>query len=311
MDWMGLYMSPEEEAKAKGMALAQALARQKGIGNVGLLSGDKVLSQFGAAQLQDAQKQGGQLSEAGQTRYQGGLQQALAKLRESGDDRRMRWQLQAQRDIAGAKAKSDAAEATKRGQEQLFDVEKKLRDEYEGDPATRAMQTVRDSYAGIRGAPETGAGDIGLLYNFLHVVEPGSMVKDTEFSTTGQSGGLPGQVQGYFNKLSGSGMLPPAVRKQLKEEAARLYKGKREAHEKFREARRGLSKQYGADPGRVVLDLGFDVDGPDLDLSGATPQFSGGQPMASSPKHRAALEWAQANRNDPRAAEILKLHGAQ
>lgn len=81
MDWMGLYMSPEEEAKAKGMALAQALARQKGIGNVGLLSGDKVLSQFGAAQLQDAQKQGGQLSEAGQTRYQGGLQQALAKMR--------------------------------------------------------------------------------------------------------------------------------------------------------------------------------------------------------------------------------------
>jgi hypothetical protein len=70
---MGVYglvtASDEEDARMQAAAMAQAL---------GLLTGDKVLSQFGQAQLQGASQQEGMLADAGQQRSSNVLRQALA-----------------------------------------------------------------------------------------------------------------------------------------------------------------------------------------------------------------------------------------
>lgn len=75
----GLVTAPEEDdARMQAAAMAQALRGQRAAGNLGLLTGDKVLSGFGQAQLQGADKQEGLLADAGQFRSSNVLKQALA-----------------------------------------------------------------------------------------------------------------------------------------------------------------------------------------------------------------------------------------
>lgn len=81
-DIYSLYMAENEPTAAEmAAAYARALRGQRGIGNVGLLSGDRVLGAFGKSQVDGAAKQEELLADAGKHRSQHGLQQALAKIR--------------------------------------------------------------------------------------------------------------------------------------------------------------------------------------------------------------------------------------
>lgn len=75
----GLFAAPEEaDAQMQAAAMAQALRGQRAAGNLGLLTGDRVLSGFGQAQMQGADRQEGMLADAGQFRAGQVLKQALA-----------------------------------------------------------------------------------------------------------------------------------------------------------------------------------------------------------------------------------------
>jgi hypothetical protein len=75
----GLVTAPDEEdARMQAAAMAQALRGQRAAGHLGLLTGDRVLSGFGQAQMQGADRQEGMLADAGQFRSSNVLKQALA-----------------------------------------------------------------------------------------------------------------------------------------------------------------------------------------------------------------------------------------
>lgn len=68
----------EDAVRARAEGINNGLGRQRAAGNLGLLTGDRVLSGFGQAQLQNAAKQEEMLAEAGQFRAGQTLKQALA-----------------------------------------------------------------------------------------------------------------------------------------------------------------------------------------------------------------------------------------
>jgi hypothetical protein len=67
-DIYSLLMSDEATAAERAQAMSAALRRQRAAGNLALLTGDKVLGNFGQAQLQGAGTQEGLLAQAGQQR---------------------------------------------------------------------------------------------------------------------------------------------------------------------------------------------------------------------------------------------------
>jgi hypothetical protein len=92
-DIYSLMMADEPTAQQRAQALAAALRGQqqraqvaRAAGSLGMLTGDKVLSRFGAGQMQDAQqledgvnRQRGQMAEAGQFRLQKAMEAQRAK----------------------------------------------------------------------------------------------------------------------------------------------------------------------------------------------------------------------------------------
>lgn len=212
-------------------------------------------SQFGQNQVQQGQEmlgragqfRAGQLGEEKRQGAQFANQKELAGINNAAEWARVQAQL-------GAKGKEDEAKKT----EQTFKMETDLRNKLIDMPETKDAMKVAGYYRGVKNATPNGAGDIGLLYNYLHIVEPGSMVKDTEFVTAGKSNGLPGHVQGLFNQLTAQGMLSEGVRKQIREESRKLTESRMTGYRKIQESFKKLAPQYGADPSRVVIDLGME-----------------------------------------------------
>jgi hypothetical protein len=227
-DIYSLFMAGQEDApEAKGYAdaLAGSVAKNRGLGLIGQLTGDRILGKVGGSLLDIGKDKEGILAHAGQSR----LMSAMAK------------------------AKSNAA-AKQHGS----DYTQKLRKEFMGLKAVENMSTLAESIQKIRGAGEDGAGDLGLIYGYMRALDPGSTVRESEFANAGKTGGLPGQVQGIFNQLNGDGMLAPQVRAKIRAEAEKLVQAQYERYAPVATEFKRYASQSGIAENDVVPDLGYE-----------------------------------------------------
>lgn len=256
------------DAAQQAAAMAAALRKQNALGQLGMLTGDKVLSPFGQSLMGGAEAGQGRLAQAGGADASRGLQRALqasqqgfsaeqsgldrsARAREGGLNRALKSK------AMGLKALADKDKADRDGKSGALKAETDLRDRFLGLPETKSAMEISHALRNIKGASANGAGDIRLLYSYLKILDPGSTVREGEFATAGKSGGLPGQLQGYFNQLTAQGILPDAVRKQVREEGTALASERLKGFSSVRHSFRGLAEQQGLDPNRVDIDLGL------------------------------------------------------
>jgi hypothetical protein len=127
--------------------------------------------------------------------------------------------------------------------EKRFDAELKLRKEYE--TGTKGYTEVSDAYRRVKAAGNDGAGDIALIYGYMKMLDPGSVVREGEFATASNSAGIPATIQNLYNKALSGQRLTDGQRKTFLGQAGKLAEaaGKRES-----EVRSGLStvaRSYG------------------------------------------------------------------
>lgn len=80
--------------------------------------------------------------------------------------------------------------------------------------AKAAIDTIRRSVASSAKNP-SGPADITLLTSFMRSIDPGSTVREGEFATAKNSGGIPEKFVSLYNSLVGKGMLSQAQRQQI------------------------------------------------------------------------------------------------
>ena len=100
----------------------------------------------------------------------------------------------------------------------------------------------------------TGQGDIGIIYGFMRLQDPGSTVREGEYATAQNSAGVEDKVrQAYNNALSGQ-KLAPDVRANFVAAADRLGQTEREQARKVIERYAGLATRYGMSADAIVYD---------------------------------------------------------
>jgi hypothetical protein len=157
----------------------------------------------------------------------------------------------------GGRAKADAAKVESAKSEALMKTEGDLRRQLSDMPATREILKRKDAYAIVKGASNGAEGDIPLLYSFMHLVEPGSAVMANDFQQVGQTGGLPAQVQGYFNSMVSKGKLTDAVRKKIRAEADATWKSASGSYRPIYDHYGKLADTYGAKRENVLIPMDF------------------------------------------------------
>lgn len=149
---------------------------------------------------------------------------------------------------AGQGDQSDSLERAK--------YEQQLRKEYSA--LTTEKRTINDSVARVKtGANlDSGTGDLAIVYGYMKLLDPGSVVREGEFATAEQTAGLPQQIVGLYNKIINGERLTPAQRNQFVSAAEGLAADKEKRFTATRSQFENIARQAGSDPSRILLDEG-------------------------------------------------------
>lgn len=156
------------------------------------------------------------------------------------------------------KSKADSKKIAQGLKKQGIDIEKNLRGEW--TKAIGNFKEVDEAYQRIKASPvdketATGASDIALITNYMKMLDPRSVVREGEFATAENAGGVPETVRNLYNKLMSGDKLSEQVRKDYLSQVDRLYKNASKTHKDQKKTFSDLAGRYGVNPDNVIIDL--------------------------------------------------------
>lgn len=136
-----------------------------------------------------------------------------------------------------------------------FQYESDLAKEYRGGADVKAYQDVRNAYERVRtsASQDNGAGDIGLIYGYMKMLDPGSVVREGEFATAETASGVPANILNLYNKLINGERLNPDQRKMFVEAASGLYQQSAGNLSTYNSQFQPRLDAWKVDPGRVLV----------------------------------------------------------
>lgn len=96
-----------------------------------------------------------------------------------------------------------------------FEKEEKLRKEYQG--RIKVYGELGNTYSNIESSAnaKTGPGDIALITGFMKMLDPGSVVRETEFATARDTAGLYTRLENSLKKAESGQFLQPGQRQEF------------------------------------------------------------------------------------------------
>jgi len=116
-------------------------------------------------------------------------------------------------EIQKAAVELEALKATGgRDPEKTFAQEEKIRKEWQG--RSKMYGELQGTFNNIKASADTGngPGDIALITSFMKMLDPGSVVRETEFATARDTAGLFTQLQNRLEKAKNGQLLNPTQR---------------------------------------------------------------------------------------------------
>ena len=118
-------------------------------------------------------------------------------------------------EIQKAAIELEAIKATGgRDPEKTFTQEEKIRKEWQG--RSKMYNELQGTFSTLVASAESanGPGDIALITGFMKMLDPGSVVRETEFATARDTAGLFTQLQNRLETAKNGQLLSPAQRKE-------------------------------------------------------------------------------------------------
>lgn len=97
---------------------------------------------------------------------------------------------------------------------------------------SRDFYTSQDAFRRISSLAriDSPAGDLGLIFSFMKVLDPGSTVREGEQATASNAAGIPDRIRNLYNRIMTGERLTPEQRTDFTRTAAGLYQGSISEH---------------------------------------------------------------------------------
>ena len=127
----------------------------------------------------------------------------------------------------------------------VIDTEIKLNETYSKRSA--GFRESRDAFVKINEAAKanSGAGDVALITSFMKMLDPGSVVRETEFAIARDTNGLYQALQGALSKVASGELLTPDARKNYLDLSKQYMEAANKADVETRKSLQPIIKQYG------------------------------------------------------------------
>lgn len=137
-----------------------------------------------------------------------------------------------------------------------------LKKDFESLPQVRVFRETAATYNTLRaleqkGDKRTGADDIAGIFMFMKMLDPTSAVREGEYATAANSGGVPDWVVNTYNRVLKGGRLTKEQFGHFTSAAAQLVVSRRDQYDQAADGYRTMAQQNGFDPDIVAPKPGW------------------------------------------------------
>lgn len=121
------------------------------------------------------------------------------------------------------------------------------------EPVANAYQSVVDSYDRVQSSAKdpSPAGDLALIFNYMKILDPNSVVREGEFATAQNSGSIPERLRASYNKVVNGERLSDTMRKDFVDRSDRMFSAKEKQYLTQEEQFKKIAEKNGLDPEKL------------------------------------------------------------
>ncbi|KHD88831.1 MAG: hypothetical protein OM95_06865 [Bdellovibrio sp. ArHS] len=129
-----------------------------------------------------------------------------------------------------------------------------LRKEFNADPVVKNFKDVQQSYQKITDMAKkpSAAGDISMIFSYMKMLDPGSVVREGEQATAQNAAGISDQLRNQYNRLLNGERLTPKQRQDFINQARSIYDSQQSLVSNIEKDYKGLASEYGTSPSLVI-----------------------------------------------------------
>lgn len=207
----------------------------------------------------------------------------------------------AQAEEARRKAAAPSLPGGFKDPKQLSDVEEGFRKEF-GSHAKPYFET-RDAFSRVQQAASnpSPAGDLALIFNFMKMLDPGSVVREGEFATAQNAAGIPDRIVNIYNRALRGERLGDAQRADFVAQANGLFSRAERQYGAVQQQYKDILSRKGIDHRNVIIDYGIPKTdgrleqpaGPRADRQAMPQRVGGGQGAQDLPRPKSPADAAR------------------
>lgn len=131
-----------------------------------------------------------------------------------------------------------------------YENESKLRNDFKSEPIYKDFQDMQAAYKQIKAgaAQKTPIGDVAAATKLMKLLDPGSVVRESELGIAMAAGGRMDRLQNYVQMQISGEKLTPTMRKDFVALADELYRASAQAYNAKRADYEKMGSRYGLDP---------------------------------------------------------------
>jgi hypothetical protein len=128
----------------------------------------------------------------------------------------------------------------------------KLSESYRRHPTIQAFDKISAQFGKIKSAQDTAAGDLSLIFSYMKILDPGSVVREGEFATAQNAGGIDDTLANIYNNVASGERLTDSQRKEFTAQAEKLMQAQADDSDRIRVQFTEEAKRLGLNPDRIV-----------------------------------------------------------
>jgi len=135
-----------------------------------------------------------------------------------------------------------------------FGRENTLRSQYLDK--TKDYTGIAQAYSKIEAAAKdpSAAGDLSLIFGYMKILDPASVVRETEFANAQNAAGVPDRIRNLWNKALRGERLNEAQREDFVNSAKKLVVSQKGQLESMNKTYIDIAKTYELDPTKIIID---------------------------------------------------------
>lgn len=129
-----------------------------------------------------------------------------------------------------------------------------LRREFNNRQEVKDFRTVQSAYNSVQAAARnpSAAGDLSLIFAYMKILDPGSVVREQEFANAQNAAGVPDRIRNTYNRVLNGQRLNPNQRNDFLGQANNLFQTRLQTYRGIENEYRGYAESYGVSPDRVA-----------------------------------------------------------